>query len=238
MPHPLAHPAAVMPLRRYCPRWLSFPALLVGSIIPDAGYLFGEFQAQDLSHEFIGGIVFCLPAGLLMLGVLHLSRPLLVGLLPGSYRRLLLPSCQRPLGSLWTIVISLLIGIWTHQILDSVTHKDAWLAMHSELLEATLVESPLRLRVCHCIWYALSFAGIIWLGMIYQRWLAGIAASSKSASDEGRLLNAVLLAALLMVVSVAFRMVYHWAAVYWEGALNLFILMAFLVRTRPRLDTN
>ena len=227
-----------MPLRRFCPRWLSFPALLVGSICPDAGYFFEGFQAQELSHEFIGSIGFCLPAGLLMLAAFHFSRSLWVRLLPGSYRRLLLPSCQRPLGSLWTIVISLLIGIWIHQFLDSITHKDGWVAMHSELLEAILIESPLRLRVCHCIWYALSFAGIIWLGMIYQRWLAGIAASSKPPADDGRLLNAVLLATLLMAVSIAFRVIYHWAAVYMEGALNLFIVLAFLVRTRPRLDTD
>ena len=44
MPFPLAHPAAVLPFRRYCSRWLNFPALVIGSLVPDLGYLFPPIQ--------------------------------------------------------------------------------------------------------------------------------------------------------------------------------------------------
>src|SRR5437762_2617545 len=54
MPFPLAHPAAVLPLRRYCPRFLSFPALVIGSIAPDFGYCFGDLNVEDLSHRSPG----------------------------------------------------------------------------------------------------------------------------------------------------------------------------------------
>jgi hypothetical protein len=33
----IAHPAAVLPLRRLCPRFLSCPALIVDSVAPDIG---------------------------------------------------------------------------------------------------------------------------------------------------------------------------------------------------------
>jgi hypothetical protein len=46
MPFPLAHPAAVLPLRRYCPKYLSFPVLIVGSLVPDVGYCLGRLNAS------------------------------------------------------------------------------------------------------------------------------------------------------------------------------------------------
>ena len=238
MPHPLAHPAAVFPLKRFCPRWLSFPALVIGSLSPDAGYFFGGHRVQEFSHELVGSVGFCLPMGLLMLGAFYGLRSGVVGFLPGPWRRVWSPSCQRPAGSWWTLVVSLLVGIWMHQFLDSVTHKDGWMAEHVAFLETPIVEWPLRLRGCHCIWYVLSFAGIIWMGMIYQQWLAGLTVSSKATTERTRLLYAVLLAALLMLVSVAYCFVYHWMAPYQEALLSCSMVGAFLVITRPRLDSH
>jgi hypothetical protein len=55
MPYPLAHPAAVLPLRRLCPRRLSFPALVVGSLCPDVGYPLG---VSRFSHSFSQELLF------------------------------------------------------------------------------------------------------------------------------------------------------------------------------------
>lgn len=67
MPFPVAHPAAVSPLRRYCPRYLCFPALVAGSLAPDVGYVFGHRHVDWFSHRFwAGSFGFCLPAGLLL----------------------------------------------------------------------------------------------------------------------------------------------------------------------------
>ena len=92
MPIPLAHPAAVLPLCRFCPRYLSFGALVIGSLLPDVAYtiddlnkfsrtlvfLFGPsvgyseyvrnaWDWDDFSHTFAGSLGFCLPVGLLLL---------------------------------------------------------------------------------------------------------------------------------------------------------------------------
>jgi hypothetical protein len=86
MPFPVAHPAAVLPLRRYCPRYLSFPALVVGSLSPDFGYVFGHLQVDRFSHRFwAGSFGFCLPAGLLIVWVFYLVRAPLLAILPGRY---------------------------------------------------------------------------------------------------------------------------------------------------------
>jgi len=92
MPFPVAHPAVVSPLRRYCPRYLNFPALVVGSLSSDFGYVFGYGHVGWFSHRFwAGSIGFCLPAGLLVVWVFYLVRCPAVQLLPARYRELFRP---------------------------------------------------------------------------------------------------------------------------------------------------
>ena len=56
-------------MRRFCPRYLSFPALIAGSLSPDFGYLFRHFHVDSFSHRFwAGSFGFCLPVGLLFVG--------------------------------------------------------------------------------------------------------------------------------------------------------------------------
>lgn len=61
MPFTFAHPAAVLPLRRFA----DLTALVIGSMIPDAGYLLMVGVPRELSHAPMGLLLFCLPLGLL-----------------------------------------------------------------------------------------------------------------------------------------------------------------------------
>ena len=54
MPFTFAHPAAVLPLKRFTPGWLSFPALLVGTVTPDLAYLFANKQIDEVAHRSVG----------------------------------------------------------------------------------------------------------------------------------------------------------------------------------------
>jgi hypothetical protein len=94
---PVAHPAAVLPLRRYCPRYLSFPALVAGSLSPDFGYLFGRLHVDWFSYRFwAASFGFCLPVGLLIVWAFYLLRCPTVKLLPGCYRELFRPRTLEP----------------------------------------------------------------------------------------------------------------------------------------------
>ncbi|MFA6564473.1 MAG: DUF4184 family protein [Verrucomicrobiia bacterium] len=231
MPFPLAHPAAVLSLRRYCPRWLSLPALIIGSLSPDMGYAFGALRVQDFSHRLFDGLLFCLPAGLLALIVFHRLCPLVVRCLPDVYRRELLPLSQHPLGSPWILIVSLLIGAVTHLLLDSFTHKDGWMTEHLAVLQFPLYEHGHRtFRVCHILWYLCSFVGIIWVCLVYQEWLAKVGASAQVASGRARFGNAVLLAVAVMVMSGSHYLTRHWWANFVEGAFTLLILLVFVLR--------
>jgi hypothetical protein len=208
MPFPLAHPAAVLPLRRYCPRWLNFPALVIGSLCPDAGYLFGDLHWDDFSHQLLGSIGFCLPAGIVLLVLFYGLRLPLVRMLPVSYQQAFIPLCQRPRGSFWAIVISLLIGAWTHLLWDSFTHKDGWFVLHLPILQSQIITvAGRRARVCHLLWYGCSFAGVVWLFVVFERWKRANVSGCAGASGTAVLRDAVLVAILVVPIELSHHLV-------------------------------
>ena len=130
MPWTFSHPAAVLPLKRFCPHYLSFPGLLVGSLMPDLGYYLGEFGLAQLAHTVSGGVFVCLPSGLILLFVLATLRDPLLFLLPGRHREVMdqvMPAIGRPtLRSIGMLSASIVIGAWSHVAWDAFTHDGRW----------------------------------------------------------------------------------------------------------------
>ncbi len=216
MPFPLAHPAAVLPLRRFCPRFLSFPALVVGSICPDAGYAFGPLGADELAHGFLGSFVFCLPVGLLVVGLFVRWRAWFVRLVPGPWQAVFRPLCLLRLGSPGVVVFSLLVGAWTHQVLDSFTNQRGEAAVFFESLQVVVGSmAGHQVRVCHLLWYAFSFAGVAWLLLAYERWLVRVSTGAFSwRPSRGNMAEALLLAGLVLPIGAV-----HHLARGWSGCL-------------------
>jgi len=131
MPWTFAHPAAILPLRSLCPRWLSLPALILGSMAPDLSYYVGlHGRASAFCHTPLGVLTACLPLSLLMLALLlRFSRPLTV-LLPQPHRAIVRAQLQPPAGPAWASLaaaaLSVLIGCATHVLWDSFTHAGRW----------------------------------------------------------------------------------------------------------------
>src|SRR5262245_12034783 len=97
MPWTFAHPAAVLPLRRYCPAPLNFPALIVGSMTPDLGYHILRKDFAFYAHSLRGSVLLCLPTALVLLGLLCLLRKPLCYLLPQPHRDAFAPMIVAPL---------------------------------------------------------------------------------------------------------------------------------------------
>ena len=208
MPFPLAHPAAVLPLRRCCPRWLSFPALVIGSLTPDAGYLFGERHWGSFSHRFLGSFGFCLPAGIVLVALFYWLRTPLTRVLPAGYQQALLPLGQRPRGAIWAIVASLLIGAWTHLLWDSFTHANGWFVQRLPVLDSPVVSVAGRTgRVCHLLWYSCSFAGVVWLFLVFERWKRANVSGGAGTSGFAVLRDAVLVAILVVPIELVHHLV-------------------------------
>lgn len=66
MPFTLAHPAAILPLRRFVPA-LPLGALVAGSMAHDLEYLVRLAQRRDQGHSAVGFLAFDLPMALVVL---------------------------------------------------------------------------------------------------------------------------------------------------------------------------
>jgi hypothetical protein len=176
MPWTFAHPVAVLPFRRFCPRWLNFPALVVGSISPDFGYHLLSREMATYAHTLKGSLGACLPAGFFALAVLFLLRKPGCHLLPEPHRSALAPWAEAnpPLDLRFfaTIIVSLLVGAWTHIAWDAVTHNDGWFVLRMPLLAEVLFElGGMPFPLYHVLQHACSWFGIAVLAAAYWSWL-------------------------------------------------------------------
>jgi len=196
MPFPLAHPAAVLPLKRLWPLRFDFVALMIGSLLPDmaytiddlnkfsrtVSYVFGPaaenltwvknaWDWDDFSHTFLGSVAFCLPLGQLLLVAFFSLRSAFVRTLPKPHRDALLPLCVGSRGSWPTCTYSLLAGIWTHIGWDSLTNGDRWLGQHWAFLRFPLEIGSTEIEVCHVLWLLSSLGGMVALVGAYVNFL-------------------------------------------------------------------
>jgi hypothetical protein len=230
MPFPLAHPAAVLPLKRYSAR-LNFPALVIGTLVPDVAYIFRNDNISGLSHQVLGSIAFGLPVGFLLLAVVYALRRPAVEMLPDPARRLFLSVCRRPMGPLWLALASLMIGIWTHVLWDSFTHNDGWISTHLSILQAPLFFFAGRTaRVCHVLWYASTFAGVTWLFVAFENWKWSIQRDPGRVQFWREIRYAILLSLLAIPVSLVRHLVRNTAGFILTAVLGSLLAIGFAIR--------
>ncbi len=146
----ISHPAAVAPFSKY---GLPLSALVIGSLTPDYAHFIPLFSDYDLSHSMLGVFAYCLSWGMISLFFFHsfLKYPLL-SLLPKSHQSRLSPIAKEfpffPARRFLLIVVSVIIGAFTHIIWDSFTHPRSFIVQHFSLLRVTLFsvgDYPVRL---------------------------------------------------------------------------------------------
>ena len=213
MPWTFAHPAAVLPLRRLCPRWLSFPALVVGSLVPDLGYYVPGADFLMDSHTVAGIIVNGLPWGLLILGLLCWLRAPLVHLLPQPHRRAMAPLIQTPVHITPTLFIklalSVLIGAATHVAWDACTHLRGGLVAHVAWLQAPVFQYRwFVVPVYQVLQHLSTLLGVSVLICSYGRWLRRVGSVfADGAGDHWR--YRVIMGIAMLAVIGAFWLALH-----------------------------
>ncbi len=136
MPFTLAHAAAALPFRRLP---VVPSALVVGTMAPDIEYFLRFGPRGGFGHTFTGAFLVSLPLALLVLWMFHaLVKAPLIQLSRESIRLRLIPQL-RPFrfagpGRFFLILVSALLGIATHIVWDSFTHRNTWPYRHWALL--------------------------------------------------------------------------------------------------------
>lgn len=120
-----SHPAAVLPLKVWRPRWFDGVALAVGSTSPDVAYAFDGFGLTIRSHTWHGLFWWCLPVTLLGTWLIRRSAPVVAAHLPNFG-----PFALRDYGALslvrhrlYVTISSALLGALSHNVWDTFTHR-------------------------------------------------------------------------------------------------------------------
>ncbi|GGM99085.1 hypothetical protein GCM10011609_41660 [Lentzea pudingi] len=149
MPFTLAHPAAVLPLRR----WFWFPGLVAGSVAPDLGYYLPVLSTHGVLGGSVAAVVLLL-AGRLLLPSLMAPAPAFVRARvsrPGDFRR---PFVR---------AVSVVAGVLTHLLWDAFTQTGGWFVQRWDWLDLS-VAGPHRLY--NVIGYVSSLGGmalLVWM---------------------------------------------------------------------------
>lgn len=173
MPVTISHPALSVPLRRF---GLFTSALVLGSMIPDFEFFLRLSDGKAIGHTIPGIFIFCLPVGLLSLFIFHkLIKFPLLSLIPHNHQVRLFPVAQRfrffPLRNFIRIVLSLVLGAFSHLLWDSLTHHDGWIVQMFPVLNSPVFVFPQgTMRVYYILQYAGSLAGIVIMVYWYLRW--------------------------------------------------------------------
>lgn len=174
MPFTLAHPAAVLPLRRL---WRGgFVALVYGSIGPDIPYflpleVFGH--VPPATHSLTTALTAATPLALALLALSVLLGPLLAAPLWGRHRAFLERELRPFMRSPWAwieAVPAVAVGAEIHLACDAMTHSYGWFVMHLPWLRIAVPLVGGRVIPAYVgLQYVGSVAGIWLLG----RWYAG-----------------------------------------------------------------
>lgn len=150
MPFTLSHPAAVLPLLRHP---FSAVALVAGAVAPDLPYFarstpvpvgaqswYEPYMNATTSHGLVGALTVSLPYALALCGLYQVARRPVGALVaePLGARRPVPDGAGRLLRRTAWVLLSLLIGIATHLVWDSVTHGDGYVVTHVPLLGTTV----------------------------------------------------------------------------------------------------
>jgi hypothetical protein len=203
MPFTLAHPAAVLPLRRL--RLLRTVPLIIGAMTPDVPYYMPWRVAKylpDVTHTLLGTITLDLPIGLLLLFFVWLLRAPLVAPL-GPRERAKCATAMERFGSRplnWALApLSILVGAWTHLAWDSFTHADGWMVQRIPALSAPVSFFSYTGQLCHVLQYACSVFGLA----VVAIWFFLLPVPAPAAGNWERSAGGPLLLAAIFVAAAA-----------------------------------
>lgn len=200
---------------------------MVGSIVPDAAYCFGPLHVDVFAHQFIGIFGFALPAGMAMLAVFYAFRQKAVEWLPENQRQLFKPLSQKPIPSPMVLIVSVLIGAWTHILWDSFTHRHGWLVEHVPALRMPMMNVGHHdVLVCHFLWYLSSFAGVAWVSFAFEKWRQKPESETARPTSQSQLFRALLVGLLVLPIETLHHLVSGSLGFAAVGICSLVLVMA------------
>ena len=169
MPFTISHAAVVLPFARPLARWRLLSAALIGSMVPDFGFLMTWRPPRVETHSALGLLTFCLPVGLASFWIFQrlVKTPLMAVLPDSAYLRwcsVAEPAAIRSLKQWGLAACGVLGGAVTHLVWDAFTHEGARGIRMIPMLVDPVVDIAGHRLVGARLWQDLS--SIIGLGIV------------------------------------------------------------------------
>ena len=149
---------------------------MVGAIAPDLHYFIGVDQHFHATHTVAGAFYICLPSALAVLWLFQrvLKLPL-ISLAPSSLQPRLVrfaePFRFGPAKRFGLILLSLLLGIFSHLLWDSFTHGRGYMTQHIALLQTVpFAQYGIYRPLYNLLQHLSSLLGLGILVTAYYRW--------------------------------------------------------------------
>jgi signal peptidase I len=146
VPFTFSHPAIVLPFLKN--KKLSATGLVIGSMSPDLEYFFRMKMQGDIGHTLLGVFLVDIPLGVLVACLFHqiIKRPLIDNLPDFFKERLYVLKESNWLNyfksNIWIVIISFILGIFSHVFWDSFTHENGYFVQRIYFLGGELNTIP------------------------------------------------------------------------------------------------
>lgn len=175
MPFTLTHPAAILPILKWGKRRDLLLPLAIGAMMPDFGYYYTPFNFfNENAHTFLKSFTFCLPVGLFVFALFYFLQTGWVAILPTYKLRLLFVDHLPEKISVKFIVlaaIAIVIGVWTHIIWDSFTHRNGFMLDYLPFLKIEVLSGVQLFRILQ---HASTLLGAVVLFNFYRRFKSDV----------------------------------------------------------------
>jgi len=169
MPFTFAHPALVLPLKKWENK-LSLTGLIIGSLSPDFEFLFQMHVAKNIGHHGFGVFIFDLPVSIFLSFLFHylLKKPLIENLsigLNSRFEELYHSNWLLYFKENWNWVIySIFLGIYSHLFLDAFTHEDGVFVLVFPLLSLHIGIGEIKMPI---YLFLQIFSSVLGLYLLY-----------------------------------------------------------------------
>lgn len=166
MPWTFSHPAVVFPIKHsFLGKWLSLPAMILGSLSPDLLYSFGLYRLASEAHRIVGWLSIGLPlCFIIYVIILKLASPLST-VIPFAIKK----TQDRSIRNICILAISFFIGALTHIVWDSFTHDTGTMVRSWSFLQFNLTMTDKQeITIYKILQHSGSLLGLLYLS--YQYW--------------------------------------------------------------------
>ncbi|TCO78046.1 DUF4184 family protein [Marinisporobacter balticus] len=139
MPFTFAHPAIIIPFKKW-EKYFNITALIIGSMAPDFEYFLRFKPMGEIGHTFLGFFYFNLPLCFIIAHVFHfvVKKPFLLNMPKPIERWFYVVAFEqwriKDLSALVVFIYSSLIGMVSHVVWDSFTHRGGFFVTKIPLL--------------------------------------------------------------------------------------------------------